>query len=670
MKIEKIHIENFRSIKKQTIEDIQDALILIGKNNAGKSAIINAIRAFWGDIDLQKGDFYKNSTNIIIEITFSISDGYLKNLFYDSKLGFFKIPSSAKEFNLVQEGTLWSEHKYNDYKDKRDEFIENNNIEELEYQFYDIWVDSIKNRFSILNNQFVVQLKSSNDNCKVKYYINGKENRDIISLFPNIAFINDDRNFLEEETGKSKTFTANLFNNVLIDKVYDKSQISCKICDDRNCKVKCIQSIYDKKVENLSVNELEKLVNYKTNISSQKITQSITKNFQQNYRDDYKIAIKATSSVDKSYTLSTKIFDPMLETEIDLSNVGAGVRSIYILSLLQAYQDIMENNYIFIIEEPELYLHPELQKSMVKTLYSISMNNQVFFTTHSPIMLKAFDIENVRSIRLDIDNCETIIEKAEINEVLKELGYASQDIIHKDFVLFVEGSDDLIALNELINHYYNIDFSKILIIDTKSCQNIETYATLRFLEKTTMSSEFAIFRDSDTGSRENVKTKVINQMRENIEANYLSVIDKNIFVTEYSSIEGYFIDIDLLLEKHVFKNYEKLKDTLISKLNKDKLFHIEYFKKNNKKFIDRINKFEQEYDLKVKDPIENIEWFKKNIRGHHLYGYLNASKLNFKTIIEESKSESFTDILNFLDTIEYFKQRKKDIPIKSLVHNN
>lgn len=670
MKVQELHIENFRSIKKQTIENIRDALILIGKNNAGKSAIINAIRAFWGDIGLEKGDFYKNSKNMIIEVTFSISDEYLKKLFYDSKVGFAKIPSSAKEFNSIKEETIWSESTFNDYKNKRDELIEINNSEGLEDQFYNVWLHAITDKFCIINNKFIVQLKSCNDDCKVKYYINDKETRDITLLLPNIAFINDDRNFFEEETGKSKTFTANLFNNVLIDQVYDKSQVSCKICYDRNCKVKCIQPLYDKKVETLSVNELEKLVNYKTKISSQKITQSITKNFQKNYRDDYKIAIKATSSIDKSYTLSTKIFDPMLESEIDLSNVGAGVRSIYILSLLQAYQDIMENNYMFIIEEPELYLHPELQKSMVKTLYNISMNNQVIFTTHSPIMLKDFDIEDVRSIKLDISNCETIIEVAEIDVVLKELGYASQDIIHKDFVLFVEGQDDLIALNELINYYYNVDFSKILIIDTKSCQNIETYATLRFLEKTTMSSEFAIFRDSDTGNREDVKNKVINQMRENIKGNYLSVVDSNIFVTGYSSIESYFIDIDLLLEKCVFKNHEKLKDTLINKLNKDKLFHIEYFKRNNKKLTDRINTFEQEYDLKAKDPIENIEWFKTNIRGHHLYGYLNASKLNFKTVIEESKSASFKDILNFLDSIEYFKKRKKTLSTKNLSCND
>ena len=83
----------------------------------------------------------------------------------------------------------------------------------------------------------------------------------------------------------------------------------------------------------------------------------------------------------------TKLYDPMLKTEIELSNVGAGVRSIYILSLLQSYQAVSAKHTIFIIEEPELYLHPQLQKLMAKTLSEISCDNQVIFTSHSPIML-------------------------------------------------------------------------------------------------------------------------------------------------------------------------------------------------------------------------------------------------------------------------------------------
>ena len=214
-------------------------------------------------------------------------------------------------------------------------------------------------------------------------------------------------------------------------------------------------------------------------------------------------------------------------------------------------------------------------------------------------------------------------------------------------------------MKELISYYYNIDFSKVLIVDTKSCQNIETYATLRFLQKTTMKSEFAIFRDSDTGDRDKVKTKVLNKMRENLEAECLSIVASNIYVTDYSSIEGYFIDLELLISNKIFRDNEKMKEVLYNQLKRDKTNHIDYFKKNNKKDTDRITKFEEEYDSKIQEPIENIEWLKRNIRGHHLYGYLNASRLEFKKIIEESENSIGNDILIFLDNIEYFKQRRK-----------
>ena len=47
MKLLELYIKNFRGIKEQSVTDIGDALVLIGKNNAGKSAILTAIRALY-----------------------------------------------------------------------------------------------------------------------------------------------------------------------------------------------------------------------------------------------------------------------------------------------------------------------------------------------------------------------------------------------------------------------------------------------------------------------------------------------------------------------------------------------------------------------------------------------------------------------------------------------
>ena len=155
---------------------------------------------------------------------------------------------------------------------------------------------------------------------------------------------------------------------------------------------------------------------------------------------DFKVNIKATSNIDKSFSIMTKLYDPILKAEVELSNVGAGVRSIYILSLLQSYQAVSAKHTIFIIEEPELYLHPQLQKAMAKTLSEISSDNQVIFTSHSPIMLREFSTSNIRKVRLDGANCCSMTEKTTIDDVLAEIGYSSQDILNTDFIIFCRRS--------------------------------------------------------------------------------------------------------------------------------------------------------------------------------------------------------------------------------------
>lgn len=44
MKINYLRIINFKSIRDMEIEDIEDALILVGKNNTGKTVVMDAVR--------------------------------------------------------------------------------------------------------------------------------------------------------------------------------------------------------------------------------------------------------------------------------------------------------------------------------------------------------------------------------------------------------------------------------------------------------------------------------------------------------------------------------------------------------------------------------------------------------------------------------------------------
>jgi predicted ATP-dependent endonuclease of OLD family len=658
MKLKEIHIKRFRGIKDQIIKDIDNALVLIGKNNAGKSAFITAIRTLFGDYTPQVKDIYNGEDDFAIEAVLKCSDGYLLDFFLDNKIGFEKVPSSTADFNNAKAGTIFEENTFTEFKNKRNEVIDSNMQNDVSTRddFEPIWINAIKNKFNIAGDEIGISLLFKRNTSKVEYI----SNKDVVNLLPSVAFIDDSRNFEEEETGKTKTITANIFNTILKSELISDTETNCKDCNREDCDRACISTIGAKEPMNLSIEELQKLINYKTKNSSAQFTSSISERFAKNYQDGFKVNIKATSNIDKSFSIITKLFDPALNAEVELSNVGAGVRSVYILSLLQSFQAIKATHTIFIIEEPELYLHPELQKSMAKTLSEIAENNQVIFTTHSPVMLREFSTSNIRKIKLNEENYCSIAENTTIDDVLTEIGYSSQDILNTDFVLFVEGPDDKTIMELVLNKYYDIDLERVSIIDTKSCNNIGFYATLRFLEKTTISDEFAIIRDADTKPEDMVKRILMQQLDSNVDNEFASKAISKTYITKFSSIEGYLFSAELLAIHNIYTNEEQVYERLKNRLTENKEKCLRYFRKQNENEQERIDLFESEYDSKIADAKENLDWIKTNIKGHTYFGFTESKRINYENYVKELPQDAFADLVEFFDNIPYFLSKKRN----------
>ena len=49
MKITDLHIRNFKSIHDMHLKQIENALILVGQNNTGKTTVLDAVRAVGGE---------------------------------------------------------------------------------------------------------------------------------------------------------------------------------------------------------------------------------------------------------------------------------------------------------------------------------------------------------------------------------------------------------------------------------------------------------------------------------------------------------------------------------------------------------------------------------------------------------------------------------------------
>jgi putative ATP-dependent endonuclease of OLD family len=103
--------------------------------------------------------------------------------------------------------------------------------------------------------------------------------------------------------------------------------------------------------------------------------------------------------------------------------VGSGVRNVLVLALFQAFAKSFRGDAVLGIEEPELYLHPHAQRSLMKQFEILAdAGNQIFVSTHSAHFL---DVSRSDRIVL-VDRCED-----EEDDVCTQVNTASSEDLLK-----------------------------------------------------------------------------------------------------------------------------------------------------------------------------------------------------------------------------------------------
>lgn len=615
MKITSLIIRNFKSIRELTIEKIENALILVGKNNTGKTVALDAVRAVTGSYEVTEMDFNDLEKEIEIHMTLEITEEDLRQLHTHG------IVSCKKEYKE------WAEEfcrKLPSYKNGLLSFVWFMNRKgEIRFE------DGCEN-----NNSYIKEVLPK------LYYIG--TNRDLKQF-------QDDMLMFQESAKLSKMRSQEC--------ILDPAK-RCSRCFE------CIGEIQKKKAENLEIDETARLLEYKMyQLNLQDFSARVNENYRMN-----------GGLEDISYTVSCNM-DQLFHIDVTarhrehslvrpVEKLGNGMRSIYMLSLLETYvEDEKQIPSIIIMEYPEMFLHPSLQKNAGRILYHLSKKNQVMFTTHSPNMLANFTKGQLCQIVTDQEGYSVARPNADIDEVLNDLGYTANDLLNVDFVFIVEGKQDKSRLPLLLERYYpeirdkDGNLSRISIITTNSCTNIKTYANLKYMNQVYLKDQFLMIRDGDGLDPEELAGELCHyyKERQKHEIDKLPrVCRENVLILKYYSFENYFLNPKVMAELGIVKSEEDFWKILLDKWKKS-LWKISSGKKLVKAIGKRLYTID---DLK-----ENFEEFKIHMRGHNLYdifyGRFKSNETEILTrYLELAPREDFADILDAIDKITFFESKK------------
>lgn len=453
MKIHKLIIENFRAYSQRTEIDFDDLTVLVGKNDVGKSSILEALDIFFENSKPDKNDRnISSSGNVKIGVIFSnIPTDFL----IDTKVK----TSLQDEFLLNAGGFL---EIYKEFKTKTEISIRSNYPKNEDLQnLINLKIDELKELTGKLSISVEkIDKRVSSELRKVIREALITDETEYEEIIIKLDTENEAKNVwkkIQEQLPFFALFKADRATSDKDKEVQDPMKLATKqALQGLLTKLEEVQTEVKNHVKNLADKTIEKLKEMDSEIAS-----SLETIFEE--------------------TKWEKAFDIRLESDkVPLDKKGSGLRRLVLINFFRAEADrkMQEKslpNIIYAIEEPETSQHPDWQVKLIEALKDLSEldNTQVMLTTHSPALANMINPENIRFVKKQTSGVISVQKGSNINieEIAGTLGVLPNipDNLDKlKLIICVEGYTDIHFFTSIFN-LFGLDLNeneKLVIIFT------------------------------------------------------------------------------------------------------------------------------------------------------------------------------------------------------------
>jgi len=165
---------------------------------------------------------------------------------------------------------------------------------------------------------------------------------------------------------------------------------------------------------------------------------------------------------DRTETDTATLVYKELGRKLDILYSGTGLKHFLdvLLKITVSGADIV------LLDEPELGLHPDLQRRFIEYLHQLADEKDVqfFMATHSPVLLNYADIMSYyRIINIRGKREALPVPNDAIHTLLSDLGIRPSDVFNKDICVLVEGATDVVFFEHIVHELYSHEFADVAI---------------------------------------------------------------------------------------------------------------------------------------------------------------------------------------------------------------